>query len=71
MEIENQVRRYMEGSLEDIDVVNVRQVQAVFDTFKNIVVQMENDVENRLRTKYTLIDHSDPGAVATAQKVRP
>ncbi|PIK59490.1 putative kinesin-like protein KIF9 [Apostichopus japonicus] len=43
MEIENQVRRYMEGSLEDIDVVNVRQVQAVFDTFKNIVVQMEND----------------------------
>ncbi|XP_071822344.1 kinesin-like protein KIF9 isoform X2 [Apostichopus japonicus] len=68
MEIENQVRRYMEGSLEDIDVVNVRQVQAVFDTFKNIVVQMENDVENRLRTKYTLIDHSDPGAVATAQK---
>ncbi|KAJ8019432.1 Kinesin-like protein KIF9 [Holothuria leucospilota] len=68
MEIQNQVRRYMDGSLEEIDIVNIRQIQAVFDSFKTIVSQMETEVETRLRSKYTLIDHSDPGAVASAQK---
>ena len=52
-----------------MDIVNVRQIQTVFTSFKNIVGQMEQDLELRLRSKYTLIDRMDPAAVAAAQKV--
>ncbi|XP_071482044.1 kinesin-like protein KIF9 [Diadema antillarum] len=68
MEINNQVRRYLDGSLDEIDIVNVRQVQSIFTSFKTMVSQMENEVESRLRNKFTLIDRTDPNAVAAAQK---
>ena len=70
MEVNNQVRRYLDGSLDELDIVNIRQIQTIFGTFKKLVGQMESDVESRLRAKYTLIDRSDPAAIAAAQKVR-
>ncbi|XP_071791906.1 kinesin-like protein KIF9 isoform X2 [Asterias amurensis] len=68
LEIQSQVQRYLESSVDELDVVNVRQIQAVFSSFKTIVSQMEQDVEHKLRGKYTLIDRTDPEAVAAAQK---
>jgi kinesin family protein 6/9 len=70
LEIQSQVRRYLDGTIDELDVVNVRQIQAVFGSFKALVGHMEGDVEQRLRSKYTLIDRMDPAAVAAAQKVR-
>jgi len=35
-EIENQCRRFIEGSLDDIEITNLRQVQATFNAFKRI-----------------------------------
>ncbi|XP_077997452.1 kinesin-like protein KIF9 [Glandiceps talaboti] len=67
-EIQQQVRRYLDGNLDEVDIINVRQIQAVFGAFKTIVTQMETDVEARLRGKFTLIDRTDPNAVAAAQK---
>ncbi|XP_071943121.1 kinesin-like protein KIF9 isoform X2 [Antedon mediterranea] len=67
-EIQNQVRRYLDGSLEEIDVINIRQIQSVFGAFKTFVNQMESEVEGRLRVKYTLIDKTDPNSIAAAQK---
>lgn len=67
-EIRQQVRRYLEGHLDEIDIINIRQVQGVFDSFKDIYVQMEKDVEERLRQKFTLIDRTDPAAIAAAQQ---
>lgn len=32
--------------------------------------QMERDVEEKLRQKFTLIDRTDPAAIAAAQQVR-
>nr|XP_054754258.1 kinesin-like protein KIF9 [Lytechinus pictus] len=68
LEVNNQVRRYLDGSLEEIDIVNIRQIQSIFQTFKTMVSQMEGEVEGRLRQKYTIIDRMDPNAVAAAQK---
>ena len=36
LDIENQCRRFLEGNLGEIEVMNVRQVQATFDAFKRI-----------------------------------
>jgi kinesin family protein 6/9 len=35
-EIENQCRRFIEGSVEELEISNLRQVQAIFTAFKRI-----------------------------------
>ncbi|NWW82445.1 KIF9 protein, partial [Climacteris rufus] len=53
-EIRSQVQKYLRGVIEEIDIVNVRQIQEVFRQFKVIVSQQEEEVENRLQRKYGL-----------------
>ncbi|XP_074842450.1 kinesin-like protein KIF9 [Carettochelys insculpta] len=67
-EINSQVRRYLEGAIDDIDIMNIRQIQEVFNQFKVILSQQEQEVEARLRTKFTLIDKNDFAAITAAQK---
>ncbi|XP_010117886.1 PREDICTED: kinesin-like protein KIF9, partial [Chlamydotis macqueenii] len=67
-EIKSQVRRYLKGAIDEIDIVNIRQIQEVFKQFKQIVSQQEHKVEARLRRKYALIDKNDFAAVAAVQK---
>ncbi|XP_014424695.3 kinesin-like protein KIF9 isoform X1 [Pelodiscus sinensis] len=67
-EINSQVHRYLEGAIDEIDIMNIRQIQEVFNQFKVILSQQEQEVEARLRSKYTLIDKSDFAAIAAAQK---
>jgi len=67
-EIRQQVRRYLEGQVDEIDILNIRQIHGSFEAFKEIYMQMENDVEERLRQKFTLIDRTDPAAIAAAQQ---
>ncbi|NXX62024.1 KIF9 protein, partial [Scopus umbretta] len=67
-EIKSQVHNYLKGAIDDIDIVNIRQVREVFKQFKLIVSQQEHEVEARLRSKYALIDKNDFAAVAAVQK---
>ncbi|KFQ02262.1 Kinesin-like KIF9 [Leptosomus discolor] len=67
-EIKSQVHKYLKGAIDEIDIVNVRQIQEVFKQFKLIVSQQEHEVEARLRSKYALIDKNDFAAVAAVQK---
>ncbi|NXW09310.1 KIF9 protein, partial [Fregetta grallaria] len=67
-EIKSQVHKYLKGAIDEIDIVNIRQVQEVFKQFKLIVSQQEREVEARLRSKYALIDKNDFAAVAAVQK---
>jgi kinesin family protein 6/9 len=68
-DIENQCRRYIEGSLDEIEITNLRNIQATFVAFKRICRQTEKDVEARLREKFALIDKSDVDQINEAQKV--
>uniref|UniRef100_A0A8B9B957 Kinesin-like protein n=1 Tax=Anser brachyrhynchus TaxID=132585 RepID=A0A8B9B957_9AVES len=67
-EIKSQVHKYLQGAIDEIDIMNIRQVQEVFKQFKLIVRQQEHEVEARLRSKYALIDKNDFAAIAAAQK---
>ncbi|NXB11191.1 KIF9 protein, partial [Cnemophilus loriae] len=60
-EIRSQVQKYLRGVIEEIDIVNVRQIQEVFRQFKVIVSQQEEEVECRLWNKYGL-GHRDSAA---------
>ncbi|NWS35697.1 KIF9 protein, partial [Polioptila caerulea] len=60
-EIRSQVQKYLRGVIEEIDIVNVRQIQEVFRQFKVIVSQQEEEVECRLWKKYGL-GHGDMAA---------
>ncbi|KFP13170.1 Kinesin-like KIF9, partial [Egretta garzetta] len=67
-EIKSQVCKYLKGAINEIDIVNIRQVQEVFKQFKLIVSQQEREVEARLRRRYALVDKNDFAAVAAVQK---
>ncbi|XP_057410644.1 kinesin-like protein KIF9 isoform X4 [Balaenoptera acutorostrata] len=67
-EINSQVRRYLEGTLDEIDIINLRQIQEVFNQFRVVLSQQEQEVESALRRKYTLIDKNDFSAISAVQK---
>uniref|UniRef100_A0A8C3JE06 Kinesin-like protein n=1 Tax=Calidris pygmaea TaxID=425635 RepID=A0A8C3JE06_9CHAR len=50
-EIKSQVHKYLTGDIDEIDIVNIRQVQEVFKQFKLVVSQQEHEVESKLRSK--------------------
>lgn len=66
-EVENQCRRFIEGSLDEIEISNLRQIQAVYNSFKRICRQTEKDVEIRLRDKFALIDKNDVDQINEAK----
>ncbi|CAF3904181.1 unnamed protein product [Adineta steineri] len=55
-EIENQCRRYVDGSVDEIQVKNIRQVQAAFNSFKTICRTTEKDVEKKYRDRFVTPD---------------
>nr|XP_013015660.1 kinesin-like protein KIF9 isoform X3 [Cavia porcellus] len=67
-EINSQVRRYLEGTLEEIDIISLRQIQEVFNQFRVILSQQEQEVESTLRRKYTLIDKNDFATISAIHK---
>lgn len=67
-ELRQQVRRYVEGTLDEIDVINLRQIQGTFEAFREVFQHMEKDIEEKLRQKYALIDRSDASAIQAAQQ---
>ncbi|KAM6161083.1 kinesin-like protein KIF9 isoform 1-T1 [Erethizon dorsatum] len=67
-EINSQVRRYLEGTLEEIDIISLRQIQEVFNQFRVVLSQQEQEVESALRQKYTLIDKNDFATISAVQK---
>ncbi|XP_066483762.1 kinesin-like protein KIF9 isoform X1 [Tiliqua scincoides] len=68
LEINSQVRRFLEGTIDDLDIVSLRQIHEVFNQFKMILSQQEQEVESRLRSKYTLIDKNDYATLSVVQK---
>uniref|UniRef100_A0A8C6IUX2 Kinesin-like protein n=1 Tax=Melopsittacus undulatus TaxID=13146 RepID=A0A8C6IUX2_MELUD len=68
-EIKSQVHRYLKGAIDEIDILNLRQIQEVFKQFKLILSQQECEVEERLRSKYALIDKNDFVTIAALHKV--
>ncbi|CAO2633441.1 Kinesin-like protein KIF9 [Lemmus lemmus] len=61
-EINSQVRRYLEGTLDEIDVLNFKGIN------QGLGIQQEQEVESALRRKYTLIDKNDFAAISAVQK---
>ncbi|XP_066207995.1 kinesin-like protein KIF9 isoform X2 [Saccopteryx leptura] len=67
-EIHSQVRRFLDGTLDEIDIINLRQIQEVFNQFRVVLSQQEQEVESNLRRKYTLIDKNDFATISAVQK---
>ncbi|XP_041923867.1 kinesin-like protein KIF9 isoform X1 [Alosa sapidissima] len=65
-EIQDQVQRFLDGSLEEISIVNIRQVKEAFKQFKLAVQQQEQKVRDELSQNYSLVEkpQSTPGAAA-------
>ncbi|XP_059182593.1 kinesin-like protein KIF9 isoform X2 [Centropristis striata] len=66
-EIHSQVQRYLEGSLEEISIISIRQIQAVFAQFKLAVQEQEQKVKAQLCQTYNLVE-KDQGAHTASVK---
>ena len=66
-DVREQVKRFLAGELNDIELVNVRQIKETFAQFRVIVNSMESDVEERLRQKYVLQQRD--GAASGKQQI--
>ena len=58
-DIQQQVRKFIDNDISDIDVVNLRQIQEVFAQFKYFVENVEKEGEKRLKEKYALIEKGE------------
>ncbi|XP_071312512.1 kinesin-like protein KIF9 isoform X1 [Agelaius tricolor] len=65
-EIRSQVQKYLRGVIEEIDIVNVRQIQEVFRQFKVILSQQEEELESRLWNKYGLGSVAGAGSISSS-----
>ncbi|KAI7814913.1 putative kinesin-like protein KIF9, partial [Triplophysa rosa] len=68
-EVKSQVQRYLSGSLNEIPIVNVTQIQEVFAQFKKVVLEKEEKLRE-LQLKNTLVEKAKittPSSVAEMQ----
>ncbi|KAK1796948.1 hypothetical protein P4O66_008264, partial [Electrophorus voltai] len=64
-EVRSQVQRYLAGTLDEITIVNARQIQEVFAQFKKIVQEQE-----QLGQKHTLVEKVHSMSSSSAAKAR-
>ena len=64
------VRRYLDNQIDEIELKNVRQIQAVFSAFKDVVTKMEAETEERLKEKYVMVPRGDNEAAAGETELR-
>ncbi|CAD5115830.1 DgyrCDS4768 [Dimorphilus gyrociliatus] len=71
-EIREQVKNFLSDPQCEIDIVNIRQIKGVFETFRDIYgimsSEIEKNVEDKFRSRYTLLDKQDAAAIAQAQQ---
>uniref|UniRef100_H2ZA26 Kinesin-like protein n=1 Tax=Ciona savignyi TaxID=51511 RepID=H2ZA26_CIOSA len=67
-DINKQVRLYLQGKTTEIDVRNLRQINAVFDQFRGVITEMEQDIKEGFKSKFVLLDKSDSDAILALQK---
>ena len=53
-DVHGQVKRFLSGEVNDIELVNVRQITETFAQFRVIVNSMESEVKEKLQGKYVL-----------------
>ena len=51
-ELKQQVEKYIAREIAEMEIVNVRQIKEMLEIFRNIVSNVENETEKRLREKY-------------------
>ncbi|XP_018668035.2 kinesin-like protein KIF9 [Ciona intestinalis] len=67
-DINKQVRMYLQRKTTEIDVRNLRQMNMVFEQFRNVITEMEQDIKDRFKSKFVLLDKSDSEALIALQK---
>ncbi|XP_051998547.1 kinesin-like protein KIF9 isoform X2 [Xyrauchen texanus] len=56
VEVKSQVQRYLSGSLDEIPIVSITQIQEVFSQFKKVVLEQEEKLREQLQPKTTLVE---------------
>ena len=60
-ELKRQVEKYIAQEIAEMEIVNVRQIKEMLEIFRNIVNNVENETEKRLREKYIFQEKTPVG----------
>jgi len=60
-----QMKKWVNNEIEELEVVNLRQVKEYFRTFKNYIRNIESEVKEKLKAEYNMVARGD-GDVAMA-----
>ena len=60
-EIKGQVRKFVDGEIEEIEIINVRQVKQVFEQLKTLVRQAEEGKAALVKTRNNMQHESSKG----------
>jgi len=53
-DLQQMIKRFISGSVAEIEIVNLRQVKEIFKQFKMIVLNQEKEIEARMIQKYNI-----------------
>jgi len=57
--LKEQVEGYLTGSIEDIELVNLRQMREIMQCSRRVVTEMRKSIETELREQFTLSEKAD------------
>nr|XP_023688605.1 kinesin-like protein KIF9 isoform X2 [Paramormyrops kingsleyae] len=67
-EIQRQVRRYLDGTSNEIDIINIRQIQEVFTQFRLALQQQEQRLRSQLTEKHSLVEKPQAPAAESSPR---
>ncbi|KAL6490359.1 hypothetical protein MHYP_G00007040 [Metynnis hypsauchen] len=67
-EINSQAQRYLAGTLDEITIVSIRQIQEVFAQFKKAVQEQEKLIKEHLSQEYSLLENTQSNLPSSAAK---
>ncbi|XP_048861791.1 kinesin-like protein KIF9 [Brienomyrus brachyistius] len=67
-EIQRQVRQYLDGTSNEIDIINIRQIQEVFTQFRLALQQQEQRLRSQLTEKHSLVEKPQAPAAESSPR---
>ena len=69
-DIRQQVRKYLDNDISEIEVLNLRQIQETFVQFKYFLDNMEKEGDKRLKEKYVVMGEKSGESNDTGERVK-
>ncbi|CAI9727082.1 KIF9 isoform X1 [Octopus vulgaris] len=65
LDLKRQLERFLQGSLDELEIINVCQIQTLFDLFREMYNNLEKNIEENLKQRYKTLESAETAAPET------